>query len=284
MKKTGLGRGLGSLLPDNDEMLQSVVQEIALGDIDPNREQPRRSFKEEPLNQLADSIRESGILQPLIVVMINDRYRIVAGERRYRAARLAGLKTVPCIVRQMDQIQQMEAALVENLQREDLNPMEAAHAIRSLMQQCGYTQEAAAQKLGKSRPAIANLLRLLSLPEEVAQLIRQGTLSQGHAKVLAGVEDEKRQVELAKRAVSSGLNVRQLEQLIKKLSTDAASKKQKTQLPPELREMETRLTQTFGVRAQMTGTRKKGKIVLPYASAQELDMIYEVLEIIVDKG
>jgi ParB-like partition proteins len=278
MKKTGLGRGLGSLLPDNDEMLQSVVQEISLGDIDPNREQPRRSFKEESLNQLAQSIQESGILQPLIVVSTGNRYRIVAGERRYRAARLIGLSTVPCIVRQMDQIQQMAAALVENLQREDLNPMESAAAIRALMQQCGYTQEAAAQKLGKSRPAIANLLRLLSLPDEVANLIRQGLLSQGHAKVLAGLSNEKKQIEWAKKAVQDGLNVRQLEKMSAKAENPPAAKKEKARLAPELKEMEGKLTEAFGVKAVLSGSRKKGKIVLPYATAQELDRIYDAIE------
>lgn len=278
MKKTGLGRGLGSLLPDNDEMLQSVVQEIAIGDIDPNRDQPRRSFRDEPLNQLAESIKESGILQPLIVVSAGGRYRIVAGERRFRAARIAQLKTVPCIVRQMDQIQQMEAALVENLQREDLNPMESAAAIRSLMQQCGYTQEAAAQKLGKSRPAIANLLRLLSLPDEVTALIRQGTLSQGHAKVIAGMSGEKRQIEWARKAVSEGLNVRQLEQMAAKAENPPAQKKPKPRLAPELKEMEGKLTRAFGVKAVLSGNRKKGKITLPYATAEELDQIYEALE------
>lgn len=276
MKKTGLGRGLGSLLPDNDEMLQSVVQEIALGEIDPNRDQPRRSFKDEPLNQLADSIRENGILQPLIVVSAGERYRIVAGERRFRAARIAGLATVPCIVRQMDQIQQMEAALIENLQREDLNPIESAAAIRSLMQQCGYTQEAAAQRLGKSRPAIANLLRLLSLPEEVVVLIRQGMLTQGHAKVIAGVEGEKRQIELARRTVSEGLNVRQLEQLA--AQPQEKPKKQKPGLAPELKEMEELLVKAFGVRTTLAGNRKKGRIVLQYRTSDELDRIYDALE------
>lgn len=283
MKKTGLGRGLGSLLPDNDEMLQSVVQEIALGDIDPNREQPRKSFKDESLNQLADSIRESGVLQPIIVVANGDRYRIVAGERRFRAARLAGLSVIPCIVRQMDQIQQMEAALIENLQREDLNPMESAAAIRSLMQQCGYTQETAAKKLGKSRPTIANILRLLTLPEEVIQLIKQGSLSQGHAKVIAGIDERKQQIELAKRAVNENLNVRQLEQLVSKAAKPTTHKK-KVALMPELKEMEDKMRETFGVRTTFNGTRKKGKITLQYTTAQELDRIYDILEKVQEKA
>ena len=153
MKKKGLGRGLDVLLPTGDDVLEKVVREIPVGEIDPTVDQPRRTFKEETLGQLAQSIREAGVLSPLLVVEQEGRYRIVAGERRYRAARMAGLDTVPCIVRDMDMIQQMEAALIENLQREDLNPMEEAQAVKELMSQCGYTQEAAAQRLGKSRPA-----------------------------------------------------------------------------------------------------------------------------------
>lgn len=277
MKKTALGRGLGSLLPDNEEMLRGAVLDISLKDIDPNRDQPRKSFPEETLKQLADSIREQGILQPLLVISEGGRYRIVAGERRFRAARIAGLDTVPCIVRDMDHIRQMEATLIENLQREDLNPMESAQAIRALMQQCGYTQEAAAERLGKSRPVIANLLRLLSLPEEVQRMIRKGELSQGHAKVLAGVSGLKRQTELARRCVAEKLNVRQLE----KLAADASGRKRanpvKPVLPPELRYVEERMMRAFGVRASMTGDRKQGRILLKYNTADELDHIFEVL-------
>ena len=190
-KKKGLGRGLDALLPEADELLPNVVQEIPLGDIDPNTDQPRRSFPEEAMAQLAASVKEQGVLQPLLVVeQPGGRYRIVAGERRWRAARQAGLSTVPCIVRDMDMIRQMEVSLIENLQREDLNPMEEAAAIRALMQQCGYTQEAVATRLSKSRPAIANLLRLLTLPKEVAQMVRDGLLSAGHARVLAGLDRE----------------------------------------------------------------------------------------------
>ena len=160
------------------------------------------------MEQLADSIREAGVLSPILVVENGMRYRIVAGERRYRAARLAGLNTVPCIVRSMTNEQQMEAALIENLQRQDLNPIEEAAAIRSLMQECGYTQEEAARKLGKSRPAIANALRLLNLPKAVTDLVVTGDLSAGHARVLAGLDSEARQLELAHQCVLHGYSVR----------------------------------------------------------------------------
>ena len=278
-KSHGLGRGLDALLPEADESLSGGVQEIAIGDIDPNPDQPRRVFQEESIAQLAQSIREQGVLQPILVTPEDGgRYRIVAGERRWRASRAAGLDVVPCLVRDLDVIQQMEIALVENLQREDLNPIEAARGIRSLMQQCGYTQEAVANRLSKSRPAVANLLRLLTLPEEVMALVEKGALSAGHARVLAGMEDDAAKLALARETVDRGYSVRQLEAL-------AASRKPETKkpaparhaLPTELRELESRVRETLGVRATLTGSAKKGKIVLQYYSQEELEHLNELL-------
>ena len=284
-KKKGLGRGLDALLPEADELLPNVVQEIPVGDIDPNTEQPRRSFPEEAMTQLSASVKEQGILQPLLVVeQPGGRYRIVAGERRWRAARQAGLATVPCIVREMDMIRQMEVSLIENLQREDLNPMEEAAAIRALMQQCGYTQETVAARLSKSRPVIANLLRLLTLPKEVAQMVREGLLSAGHARVLAGMDREEDKVALARETLAKGYSVRQLEQLAA-LRREAESHGQAAHkvknarpLPPELKELEGRVRETLGMRATLSGNAKKGKIVLQYYSQEELERLYEVLE------
>ena len=284
-KKKGLGRGLDALLPEADELLPNVVQEIPVGDIDPNTEQPRRSFPEEAMTQLSASVKEQGILQPLLVVeQPGGRYRIVAGERRWRAARLAGLATVPCMVRDMDMIRQMEVSLIENLQREDLNPMEEAAAIRALMQQCGYTQETVAARLSKSRPVIANLLRLLTLPKEVAQMVREGQLSAGHARVLAGLEREEDKIALARETLAKGYSVRQLEQLAA-LRREAESHGQAAHkvknarpLPPELKELEGRVRETLGMRATLSGNAKKGKIVLQYYSQEELERLYEVLE------
>ena len=284
-KKKGLGRGLDALLPEADELLPNVVQEIPVGDIDPNTEQPRRSFPEEAMTQLSASVKEQGILQPLLVVeQPGGRYRIVAGERRWRAARQAGLATVPCIVRDMDMIRQMEVSLIENLQREDLNPMEEAAAIRALMQQCGYTQETVAARLSKSRPVIANLLRLLTLPKEVAQMVREGQLSAGHARVLAGLEREEDKIALARETLAKGYSVRQLEQLAA-LRREAESHGQAAHkvknarpLPPELKELEGRVRETLGMRATLTGNARKGKIVLQYYSQEELERLYEVLE------
>lgn len=278
-KSHGLGRGLDALLPEADESLSGGVQEIAIGDIDPNPDQPRRVFQEESIAQLAQSIREQGVLQPILVTPEDGgRYRIVAGERRWRASRAAGLDAVPCLVRDLDVIQQMEIALVENLQREDLNPIEAARGIRSLMQQCGYTQEAVANRLSKSRPAVANLLRLLTLPEEVMALVEKGALSAGHARVLAGMEDDAAKLALARETVDKGYSVRQLEAL-------AASRKLEPKkpvpahraLPAELSELESRVRETLGVRATLSGTAKKGKIVLQYYSQEELEHLSDLL-------
>ena len=282
-KKTrGLGRGLEALLPDAEEVLSSGVQEISLGDIDPNPDQPRRTFSEESIAQLAQSIREQGVLQPILVTPQNGgRYRIVAGERRWRASRAAGLDKVPVIVRDLDVIQQMEIALIENLQREDLNPIEVAQGIRSLMQQCGYTQETVANRLSKSRPAVANLLRLLTLPEEVIELVRQGSLSAGHARVLAGLEDDKQKLALARETIEQGYSVRQLEALAAAAKESPAKvdkpKPRKAALTAELSELEGRIRETMGVRATLTGTEKKGKIVLQYYSREELEHLNEML-------
>ena len=278
MKKTGLGRGLDELLPIGEDVLGSTVKEIAIGDIDPNEGQPRRTFTEENLNQLAQSIREAGVLQPILVVETGSRYRIVAGERRWRAARLAGLSSIPCIIKDMDRRQQMEAALIENLQREDLNPMEEAAAIKALMQQCGYTQEAAAKRLGKSRPAIANVLRLLNLPQEVTEMVRKGALSAGHARVLAGLEDEARQIDLARQTVLAALSVRQLEQLAAKPMDAPKPKPVPKPLPLELTELEGRMREVLGVRTSFSGSAKRGKIILQYYSSDELERLYQALE------
>lgn len=280
MKKThGLGRGLDSLLPGTDDP-ELTIQELDIDIIDPNPEQPRRTFSKESISQLAQSIRDQGVLQPLLVVPRNGgRYRIIAGERRYRASREAGLKTVPCVIRDMDVIQQMEVALIENLQREDLNPLDAAQGIRALMQQCGYTQEKVALRLGKSRPAVANLLRLLTLPDSVTEMVRDGKLSAGHARVLAGLSKDEEKIALAKRTVEEDLSVRQLEQIAAgKKDKQPAKKERKTRvLTAELRELQECLLEKTGMKTTLTGTVNKGKIVLTYSSKAELETLYELL-------
>lgn len=276
MKRGGLGRGLDVLLPQSGELLETVVRDISIDEIDPNASQPRRDFDKEALEQLADSIREAGVLSPILVVENGMRYRIVAGERRYRAARLAGLETVPCIVRSMTNEQQMEAALIENLQRQDLNPIEEAVAIRSLMQECGYTQEQAARKLGKSRPAIANALRLLNLPKAVTDLVVTGDLSAGHARVLAGLDSETRQLELAHQCVLHGYSVRKLEEMAKARPA-ARQTAPKREAGPELLALQNAMREALGLKTTLSGTETRGKITLSYNSAQELEHLYEVI-------
>ena len=277
-KSHGLGRGLDSLFPGAEEWGTSI-QEIPVGELDPNPDQPRQSFDQESIAQLADSIRDQGVLQPLLVVPASGgRYRIIAGERRYRASRLAGLETVPCIVKDIDVIQQMEIALIENLQREDLNPMEAARGIQALMKQCGYTQEKVSTRLGKSRPAVANLLRLLSLPEEVTEMVRDGLISAGHARVLAGIRDPEEQIRLAHRAADEGMSVRRLEQLASAAKEKPAKKRRPAPMPAELGELQEKIRLKTGLKSALTGSITKGRIVLQYSSRDELERLNELLD------
>ncbi len=277
-KKThGLGRGLDSLFPGMDDGGLNI-QEISVGELDPNPDQPRQSFDDESIAQLAQSIRDQGVLQPLLVVPSgNGRYRIIAGERRFRAGREAGLETLPCIVKDIDVIHQMEIALIENLQREDLNPMEAAKGINALMKQCGYTQEKVSARLGKSRPAVANLLRLLSLPDEVTDMVRDGLISAGHARVLAGVKSREEQIRLARKAADEGMSVRQLEQLVSTAKARPA-KRRKAELPAELGELQEKIRMKTGLRSALTGSVSKGRIVLQYSSREELERLNEILD------
>lgn len=281
MKKMGLGRGLDALLPDNEENASSIRM-IGITELDRNPDQPRRDFNEEALQALADSMKEAGVLQPLLVVEKNGRYQIVAGERRFRAARLAGLREVPCIVRNFTPEEQMEAALIENIQREDLNAIEEAAAVRQLMDACGYTQEKAAGRLGKSRPAVANLLRLLNLPKEVQSSVASGKLTAGHARVLAGLEDESLQLSLADRTVREGLSVRALEKLASQPQPHKESRPAPA-LPLEMQDMENRLRDVLGVRTTIRGSRKKGKITLQYYSEDELEQLYRCMEQLEEK-
>ena len=283
-KKThGLGRGLDSLFPGTEDWGVSI-QEISVGELDPNPDQPRKTFDDESIAQLSESIRDQGVLQPLLVVATpGGRYRIIAGERRYRAGRMAGLETLPCIVKDIDVVQQMEIALIENLQREDLNPLEAAKGINALMKQYGYTQEKVSTRLGKSRPAVANLLRLLSLPEEVTEMVRDGRLTAGHARVLAGLSSPEEQIRLARLAAEEGMSVRQLEQLASSAKAKKPARKRKTaSLPAELNELQDKIRLKTGMKSTLTGSIDKGKIVLQYGTRGELERLNEILDLISD--
>ena len=282
-KKThGLGRGLDSLFAGSEDWGTSI-QEIPVGELDPNPDQPRRTFSEESIGQLADSIREQGVLQPLLVAPSGGgRYMIIAGERRFRAGRAAGLATLPCIVKDIDVIRQREVALIENLQREDLNPIEAARGIKALMDQCGYTQEKIGERLGKSRPAIANMIRLLQLPDEVSEMVKDGLLSAGHARVLIGIPDKETQLRLARKAVDEGLNVRQMEQLAKTTAGKPKKKAAPKQLPAELGELQDKIRRKTGLKSTLTGSIKKGRIVLQYSTREELEHLNDILDMLED--
>ena len=276
MKKNALGRGLDALMPQVDEQIAGQDVDINLLDINPG--QPRKAFDKDSLEQLADSIREVGLLQPILVQRVDGRYRIIAGERRYRACRLAGLKRVPVVEREMSNEDGMLAALIENLQREDLNPIEEAAAIRQLMDTAGLTQEEAARRLGKSRPAVANTLRLLTLPAGLQKLVLEGSLSEGHARVLAGVKSAALQEQLARRAIAEGLSVRAFEALCKKAGEATPEKPVPKRLAPELDDFARRLQRLTGVRASIKGDLHRGRVTLSYGSAEELDSLYRALE------
>lgn len=285
----GLGRGLGALLGDDvvEQKAPEVqpeakvpadeVRMLPIRLIDPNKDQPRRSFDEDALRELAASIEAVGVIQPIIVAPMGERFRIIAGERRYRASRMADLNEIPAIVRDWGQQRQMEAALIENLQRDDLNPIEEARGVRHLMDESGLTQEKVAERIGKSRSAVANLLRLLNLEESVQQLVIEGKLSAGHARALVTV-DQKRQVKLANLTVQQGWSVRQLERIC------AQPEKEESVKPPKVRDaqfnqLEGMARELFGTRAKLDGTHDSGKLTLFYYSQDDLQRIWEILEL-----
>lgn len=290
----GLGRGLGALLGEDvmaeraapapqeaqPEQGSDVVRMLPIHLVDPNREQPRRSFDEEALKELAASIRAVGVLQPIIVSPSGERYTIIAGERRYRASRLAELSEIPAIVRDWDEQTRLEAALIENLQRDDLNPVEEAMGVRRLMDEAGLTQEKVAERLGKSRPAVANLLRLLTLPESVRQLLIEGKLSAGHARALVTV-DPRRQVQLANLTVQQGWSVRQLERICAQPVKEPALPR-KTR-DAQIGELETMARELFGTRVRLDGTTESGRITLFYYNADDLQRIWDVMEMAKEK-
>jgi len=279
-KNGGLGRGLDALLGEYTQPGPNVT-EVDVYLIDNNPDQPRKQFDEEKLKELAASVKKHGIVQPIIVKSNGQRYTIVAGERRYRAARMAGLKTVPVVVRPFEEDQIMEIALIENIQRENLNPIEEAAAIRFLMQQHDYTQEEVSEHLGKSRPAIANTLRLLSLPEPVCELIKNGALSSGHGRALAGLENASLQTELAQKAAEENWSVRETERRAKEANepqSEKPRKKREQQVDPILFDVEETLRTRLATKVQIKGTQKRGKITIEYFNAQDLQHIYDVIQ------
>ena len=281
-KKSGLGTGLDTLFEDNGfGLAQENGTVLRLTEIEPNRNQPRKEFDEQALSELADSIREHGIIQPLAVRPAGDNYyQIIAGERRWRAARLAGLTDVPVVVIEADDKKAMELALIENLQRSDLNPIEEALGYQELMGTYEMTQEQAAARVGKSRPAVANALRLLSLSPAVLELVKDGSLSAGHARALLPVKDEAQQLSIAQKVMALGLSVRQTEALCKKLTKQAQPVKEQPPQVDYLAECEKELTAGLGRKVRIVSGKRKGRIELEYYGQDDLQQLYDALHTI----
>lgn len=293
--RKGLGRGLDSLLgifDKKDELsnnkttlsdtksqkvenkLDTTEIEIAL--IDNNLGQPRKNFDPTALKELADSIKTYGVIQPILVVPKGDRYMIVAGERRFRASKLAGLKKIPAVVREYSEQQVQEISLLENIQREDLNPIETAKAMKELLSNYGWTQEVLADRLGKSRPVVANYIRLLSLCPEVIALIESGKLSAGHARSLVVVTDPNLQLKLAKDAITKKITVRDMEKAVKELNNPKPKKVQE-ELSIEMKDLIGTMQRKFSTKVNVVGNNKKGRIYIDYYNSDDLDRIYDLI-------
>lgn len=277
-KQRGLGRGLGALIDDFTEPGGQEITKLPLQKVEPNPRQPRRSFDEEELQALADSVAEHGILQPLAVrALENGFYQIIAGERRWRAARLAGLSEVPVVVIEADDRTVMELALIENLQRQDLNPMEEAEGYRVLMEEYGLTQEQAASRVGKSRPAVTNALRLLALPEEVRAMVVDGTLSAGHARAVLSLPSERLQKAAAQKIIALRLSVRQAEAMCKRMAAGEKTEKRPAFTVDYLGECEKALTKQLGRKVKIVSGKRKGRFELEFYDQDDLQRLYEAL-------
>ena len=279
-KQKGLGRGLGALIDDfSVSAAQEQVTTLPLQKIEPNPKQPRRTFDPEALQSLADSIAEHGVVQPLAVRDAgNGYYQIIAGERRWRAARLAGLTELPVVVLDADDQTVMELALIENLQRQDLNPMEEAEGYRVLMEDYGLTQEQAAARVGKSRPAVANALRLLALPDEVRAMVEEGTLSAGHARAVLTLSSHRLQKAAAQKIIALRLSVRQAEAMCKRMAAEEKPKKVKPALTVDyVGECEKALTKQLGRKVRIVSGKRKGRFELEFYGQDDLQRLYEIL-------
>ena len=282
-KKGGLGRGLTSLLADNSLEETSAAQPVKLNlmDIEPNKEQARKQFDEAALSELADSIAQHGVLQPLLVrPLIGGGYQLVAGERRWRASRIAGLTQVPVVIKELSDTEAAVISLIENLQREDLNPVEEALGFASLMKDFNLTQEEAAQRVGKSRPAVANALRLLKLPEKVLDMVRENKLSAGHARALAAIEDEKILISTAELIVEKGLSVRAVEKLVKTLTAEKKEKAKKAPSRPTFfDEVELSLNNSLGRKAKVItkSGKESGTLEIAFYDKDDLARIASIL-------
>jgi ParB family chromosome partitioning protein len=269
--KTALGKGLEALIPEKGE-------EVIYLDIDrifPGEQQPRKTFRDDSLKELAASIKEKGVIQPVIVSRVGDgTFRLVTGERRWRATALAGLKKIPALIKNVASRDSLEIALIENIQREDLNPIETAEAFSRLITDFNLTQEDLSEKVGKDRATIANYLRLLKLPEEIKPLIYNGSLSTGHAKAILAVDGKVNQLEVARKIIKKGLSVREAEVLSRKISKPPKVKSNKD---PQISSLEEKLIKSLGTKVRILNKGKKGKIEIEYYSLDELDRLLEIL-------
>ena len=278
MQKQALGKGLGALIPDlstlDDKEKKALgITEIELDRIVPNEYQPRKAFDDEKLKELAASIREQGVIQPVIVHRAGSGYELIAGERRWRASRLAGLKTIPALIKEATKRDLLEMALIENIQREDLNALEAAEAYKRLQDEFKLTQEDLAKRVGKERSTVTNFLRILHLPKEIKQELAGGALSMGHAKALLSLERSRDQIHAAALIVKKGLSVREAESLAARLKNPP--KERKTHQSQELKSIEERLKKSLGTKVSILSKSKGGRIIIEYFSAEELDRILE---------
>lgn len=297
VKRGGLGKGLDSLIPDHGKMVESekktkvvekVIEKIVekpteikvkINQVEPNREQPRKHFDEESIQELADSIRQFGVLQPLIVQDRGDYYEIIAGERRWRAAMAAGLKEIPVIIRKMTDQEIIEISLIENIQRENLNPIEEAAAFKRLLEEFQLTQEEVAERVSKSRTAVTNSMRLLKLDERVQQMVIDKMLTTGHARALLAVEDRELQFQLGNRIFNEKLSVREVEKLVKKIGKEKPVKKEEdTQLKAVFQDLEEKMKASLGTKVFINRKNdQKGKIEIEYYSMEELERLMEIL-------
>lgn len=276
--KKALGKGIKAFIPEEYGILkEESYTELEVDELRPSPLQPRMRFDEKGIEELAQSIRKAGVLQPIIVIPEGEKFRILIGERRWRAAQKAGLRKVPVLIRNIPKEQQLEVSLVENLQREELNPIEIARAYERLTEELGYTQEEVGEKVGKDRASVANFLRLLKLPSEIQESIQDGKISMGHAKILLSVEDSKTQLDLVKRIVQKGLSVRATENLVAKFNKQL-SPSRKRNPDPNLEAVQEELLKALGTKVVISGNQKKGIINIFYYSLDELNRISEFIK------
>jgi len=284
MRKKVLGRGLEALIPrdikENVAASEKVI-DLKVDQIDPNPHQPRQVFGEEELQELAESIRENGILQPIVVRRAGDRYELVAGERRLRASRILGLKEIPALIRDIDDENSLKLALLENLQREDLNPLEKAAGFKALKEELGVSTAEIGRALGKGRSTVANTIRLLRLPEEVKGLINSGQLTEGHARAILAIEGVEKQIEAAERVVNEELTVRDME---KSVSRKSPARKRKKEADPELRSLEERLEIHLGTKVQIKPGKKGGVLRIKYYSNEQFEGVLENMGMDIRRG